>query len=93
MHRHTDEKGIWFTIKEAGKECPQILFIPKDTLPAVPPADHMVESTRKMNARSTGHTGKIPKNNPCVNTGRVKEWRVTLGIPLAVSTVSSFVPV
>jgi hypothetical protein len=25
--------------------------------------------------------------------GRVKEWRVTVGIALAVSTVSSFVPV
>jgi hypothetical protein len=27
------------------------------------------------------------------NEGRVKEWRVTVGIALAVSTVSSFVPV
>ncbi len=57
-----------FTVREARKECPQILFIPKDTLPAVPTADHMVESARKMNARSTSHTGTIPKNNPCVNS-------------------------
>jgi hypothetical protein len=28
-----------------------------------------------------------------LSNGRVKEWRVTLGITLAVSTVSSFVPV
>jgi len=27
------------------------------------------------------------------NLGRVKEWRVTLGVTLAVSAVSSFVPV
>jgi len=26
-------------------------------------------------------------------SGRVKEWRVTIGVPLAVSAVSSFVPV
>ena len=28
-----------------------------------------------------------------VEYSRVKEWRVTLGVPLSVSTVSSFVPV
>jgi hypothetical protein len=30
---------------------------------------------------------------PSLGTRRVKEWRVTLGVTLAVSAVSSFVPV
>ena len=40
-------------------------------------------------------TGLPParKQYPSLGTRRVKEWRVALGIPLAVAAVSSFVPV
>lgn len=56
------------TIRKAGKEFPQVFFIPKYPLSAVPPADDTVKSAGKMNPRSTGHGGNILKNDPCVNT-------------------------
>ena len=37
--------------------------------------------------------GRFFTDDTTIASRRVKEWRVTLGIPLAVSAVSSFVPV
>jgi hypothetical protein len=60
MRRHRDGKEIWFyNGKKVGKESLQVLLIPKYLLPAVPSADHMVESAGKMYPRSTSHTGNM----------------------------------
>ena len=54
MRRHRDGKEIWFyNGKKVGTESLQVLLIPKYLLPAVPSADHMVESAGKMYPRST----------------------------------------
>ena len=45
-------------------------------------------------ARFENHSfRKESSEKGAVDNSRVKEWRVTLGVPLSVSTVSSFVPV
>ena len=50
-----------FAMGKVDKESLEILIIPKYPLPAVPSADHMVESAGKMYPRSTSHTGNISK--------------------------------
>ena len=62
------ERKSDLTMRKVGKEPLQVLLIPKYPLPAVPSADHMVESAGKMYPRSTSHTGNISKEDPCVNT-------------------------
>jgi len=55
------ERKSDLTMGKVGKEPLQVLLIPKYPLPAVPSADHMVESAGKMYPRSTSHTGNISK--------------------------------
>jgi len=51
------------------------------------PMDHVSDLHNKVTLKSVVCQATL------YSTGRVKEWRVTLGVPLAVSTVCSFVPV
>jgi len=79
------ERKSGFTIGKVGKESLQVLLIPKYPLPAVPSADHMVESAGKMYPRSTSHTGNISKKDPCVNTELPKPDPLSSFLAVAVS--------
>lgn len=69
---------------------PIVFYVFEYSLSLVPSGNHMVKGSLIFDPRLPCHTQRI---SACLGYGRVKEWRVTVGVALAVSAVSSFVPV